>query len=202
MHKTMASTPQQLIKGSHLQPHPEGGYFSETWRSKLQVNLSGPDGRSIHRSAGTSIQFLLSSESPVSRLHWLDSSDESWHYYCGNDDIIVLYIEEKQLQTVQLGQQCGKFQLAAIPAGTVFGAMLHSKWIELTSNTPEETEASTEATSAVESAPAEPRYALMGCDCAPGFEFADFHLASWGNVAHLRDTVPASLLTAIVANGK
>ena len=89
----------------------------------------------------------------------------------------------------------------------MFAAMLHSKWIELTSKTPTGGEASTKATSTVQSASAgtgtiesEPKYALMGCDCAPGFEFADFHLANWDNVAHLTDTISASLLTAIVAD--
>ena len=39
-----------------LEPHPEGGYFRETYRSELSVELPGFDGE---RSLATSIIYLL-----------------------------------------------------------------------------------------------------------------------------------------------
>ena len=60
-----------LIEALGLAPHPEGGYYRETWR--------GPevDGR----SSGTTIYFLLKRGE---RSHWhrVDST-EIWHYYSG-----------------------------------------------------------------------------------------------------------------------
>jgi predicted cupin superfamily sugar epimerase len=55
-----------------LQPHPEGGWYRETWRSPVEVTL--PDGRV--RSAGTLIHFLLPA-GESSAWHRV-SSDELW----------------------------------------------------------------------------------------------------------------------------
>jgi hypothetical protein len=56
-----------------LEPHPEGGWFRETWRG-----AAGPDGRSV----GTSIYFAVSTASP-SRLHRIDAV-EVFHWYAGD----------------------------------------------------------------------------------------------------------------------
>jgi len=64
---------QQLIESLGLQPHPEGGYYRETWRSLLQVTPA--DGRGA-RSALTTIYFLLPAGA-VSRWHRV-RSDETW----------------------------------------------------------------------------------------------------------------------------
>ena len=47
---------QKIIDMYNMQPHPEGGYFSETYRSELLVDTS-----SGKRNASTAIYFLLSS---------------------------------------------------------------------------------------------------------------------------------------------
>jgi predicted cupin superfamily sugar epimerase len=46
----------EAIKAWQLEPHPEGGYFRETYRSALAVN---PPGWSAGRSLATSILYLL-----------------------------------------------------------------------------------------------------------------------------------------------
>lgn len=69
---------QQLIATFHLQPHPEGGWYRETYRSQERVNTS----RGLTRSATTSIYFLLTAEM-FSAFHRL-SSDETWHFYRGD----------------------------------------------------------------------------------------------------------------------
>lgn len=55
-----------------LQPHPEGGWYRETWRA------DAADGQ---RPAGTMIQYLLRAGE---RSHWhrVDSA-EIWHHYAG-----------------------------------------------------------------------------------------------------------------------
>jgi len=60
-------------------PHPEGGYFSEVYRSTARVQPA--DGRT-DRAALTTIYFLLVS-GEVSRWHRV-ASDEVWHYYEGD----------------------------------------------------------------------------------------------------------------------
>ena len=56
-----------------LSPHPEGGWFAETWRD--------PDSGS-GRGAGTAIYFLLQAGE---RSHWhrVDAT-EIWHFYAGD----------------------------------------------------------------------------------------------------------------------
>ena len=75
----MSSTPLpaeivQLIDKLQLQPHPEGGFYRETWRSNLSLPQSIlPAEYTGDRSAGTSILFLLPTEH-FSRWHRVRSA--------------------------------------------------------------------------------------------------------------------------------
>lgn len=71
----------RLIERHDMLPHPEGGFFVETFRSEQTVQTM--DGRGM-RSALTNILFLLdaSLRDGISRLHQV-SSDEVWHYLAG-----------------------------------------------------------------------------------------------------------------------
>lgn len=62
----------EVIRGLSLQPHPEGGWYRETWRHEPG------DGS---RGAGTAIYFLLA-EGDVSHWHRVDA-DEIFHHYAG-----------------------------------------------------------------------------------------------------------------------
>ena len=77
---------ERLIAELRLVPHPEGGYFRETYRSTERVTTA----RGTTRSALTQILFLLTSEN-FSAFHRL-TSDESWHFYRG-DPITVEIID-------------------------------------------------------------------------------------------------------------
>ena len=68
----------ELITGLGLQPHPEGGFYRQIFRSAIQVTPM--DGRSP-RAALTTIYFLLT-EGSFSRWHQV-ASDEVWHLYEG-----------------------------------------------------------------------------------------------------------------------
>ena len=67
-----------LIRDLALQPHPEGGFYREIFRSAEQV--TPPDNRGP-RAALTTIYFLLTAGT-ASRWHRV-SSDEVWHLYEG-----------------------------------------------------------------------------------------------------------------------
>lgn len=64
-------SPEDLIERLGLTPHPEGGYYRETWR----------DAGDASRGAGTAIYFLLAAGD---RSHWhrVDAT-EIWHHYAG-----------------------------------------------------------------------------------------------------------------------
>lgn len=63
---------EALIESLHLERHPEGGWYRETWRADHEPG---------QRAAGTCIYFLLKS-GESSRWHRVDSA-EVWHYYAG-----------------------------------------------------------------------------------------------------------------------
>ena len=61
-----------IIAALGLQPHPEGGYYAETWRA---------DAPAAERAAGTAIYYLLRA-GERSNWHRVDAA-ETWHYYAG-----------------------------------------------------------------------------------------------------------------------
>lgn len=69
----------ELIAALDLQPHPEGGFYRQMFRSEVQVT---PLDRRGLRAALTTIYFLLP-EGSVSRWHQV-ASDEVWHFYEGD----------------------------------------------------------------------------------------------------------------------
>ena len=71
----MSIEADRLIKLLKLAPHPEGGYFRETFRD------GGRDGAPAGRSHSTAIFFLLTA-GEVSRWHRVDAA-EVWHFYRG-----------------------------------------------------------------------------------------------------------------------
>lgn len=70
-------TADEIIRTLDLRPHPEGGWYRETW-------VAGGEGR----PAGTCIYFLLRSGE---RSHWHRvDADEIWHYYAGSPLIVSI----------------------------------------------------------------------------------------------------------------
>ena len=69
--------PHDVVRRLGLSPHPEGGFYRETFRSPSLLRL--PDGRA--RAASTAIYYLLPSGSH-SAWHQV-ASDEVWHHYDG-----------------------------------------------------------------------------------------------------------------------
>lgn len=75
----MHPSAQSLVERLGLLPHPEGGFFRETFRSPLTVG-GLPHG--APRVASTAIYYLLPAGS-FSAFHRV-RSDEVWHYYDGD----------------------------------------------------------------------------------------------------------------------
>ena len=70
----MSSEADRLIALLDLKPHPEGGYFRETFRDCPPAIREG-------RGHSTAIYFLLKA-GEVSRWHRVDAA-EVWHFYRG-----------------------------------------------------------------------------------------------------------------------
>jgi hypothetical protein len=143
-------TVTQWVEYLGLEPHPEGGYFRETYRAAGSIPNSALPGnfRGGDRNYSTAIYFLLQS-GQISALHRIQS-DEVWHFYTGSGLTVVVISEDGSRQDLQLGSdltQGQQFQ-AWVPAGVWFGAFL----------------------TVLDS------YALVGCTVAPGFDFRDFDM--------------------------
>lgn len=140
-------TIDELVKQLGLLPHPEGGYYSETYRSSGGYTLAGE--QAGYRSYSTAIYFLLT-RGNFSALHRI-KSDEVWHFYLGDPVHIHTISPEGEYRCKVLGNN---FSMNEIPqyvvaAGWWFGS----------------------------ESVGETGYSLVGCTVAPGFDFADFELA-------------------------
>src|SRR6476660_1169943 len=70
----------ELIAHYQLSPHPEGGYFRETYRAGAKIP-------GTQRSLSTAIYYLLPA-GQRSRLHKI-GADEVWHFYRGDPLLVV-----------------------------------------------------------------------------------------------------------------
>jgi predicted cupin superfamily sugar epimerase len=98
-----------LITRLHLQPHPEGGWFRQTW-----LGPTGPDGR----PTGTAILYVLIAGQ---RSHWhrLDI-DEVWHFNDGEPMEHRQVLDDGSIQVQTLGPCAGadgSVPQVVVPAG-------------------------------------------------------------------------------------
>ncbi|MEV4636892.1 cupin domain-containing protein [Actinoplanes sp. NPDC049548] len=76
------TTRPPLAESLDLQPHPEGGWFRETFRSAVVFQ---PPGYASPRAAATAIYFLLN---PGESSAWhVVTSDELWFLHSGELDL-------------------------------------------------------------------------------------------------------------------
>jgi len=88
--------PHDIVERLGLSPHPEGGWYRETWRAEVD------GGR---RPAGTAIYYLLE-KGQISRWHRVDAA-EIWHWYAGAALELSLSPDGQSLETVVLGPAIG-----------------------------------------------------------------------------------------------
>jgi predicted cupin superfamily sugar epimerase len=84
---------QEIIKLLDLQPHPEGGYYRETFRDSA-TDENG-------RAASSLIYFLLDA-GDVSAWHRVDAV-EVWHWYAGAPLVITVSENGHDCEAVHLG---------------------------------------------------------------------------------------------------
>ena len=145
-------TADYFKKHLQLQPHPEGGFFKETYRSAgIIPSLSLPefDG---DRTYSTAIYFLLQ-QGDFSAFHRI-KSDECWHFYEGGTLVIHVIDNEGNYSCIRLGRKVDK--------GEVFQFVVPATCWFASEPTPET------------------EFVFVGCTVAPGFDFADFQMANAG----------------------
>lgn len=108
---------KELIEKLKMQPHPEGGYFKETYRASQTIVT----GNGKPRNVSTAIYFLLENENR-SNFHRIQS-DELWFFHFGKP-LEILFIQEGRIQSVILGNDIlnGELPQAMIPAKTWFAS--------------------------------------------------------------------------------
>ena len=148
-------TPQNLIFHYNLQPHPEGGWYAQSYRSTEIIPAAAlPDRFGGDRVFSTAIYFLLE-QGNFSAFHRI-KSDECWHFYQGDPLEVFIIRSDRQLTIVTLGQDSSRGQLFqyVVPANCWFA-----------------------------SRPAkESEFCFVGCTVAPGFDFTDFELGDRQNL--------------------
>jgi len=149
--KKLHSEAAKIIDSLKLERHPEGGYYTQIFKSNQLIKSSNSNQyNNKYRSAGSSIYYLLANND-FSAWHRL-TSDEIWHYYKGSTVTIHTINQQGLLRSHLLGDFIqhpeAAFQIT-IPANTWFAAELTDK----------------------------SSYCLVGCTVSPGFEFSDFELA-------------------------
>lgn len=135
-----------LARALDLQPHPEGGWYRESWRTGVDVEPPGYQGS---RATATGIYYLLG---PGEQSHWHRvASDELWLWHRGSPLLVHLGGDgdrpDDTVQRVTLGPDVERGQLPQliVPAGHWQSAR-----------------------------PSEAQEVLVSCVVSPGFDFADF----------------------------
>ena len=167
------NTIQKLIELYSLSPHPEGGWYKQTYKSsELIPSNSLPDRFTGDRSFSTAIYFLLE-QGNFSAFHRI-KSDECWHFYAGDPLEVFLLNEKGELEIVTLGNDYEKGQLFqfVVPANCWFASRPRP------SEALSDAKGSGRRPSAEEGRVPNSHFSFVGCTVAPGFEFADFELAN------------------------
>lgn len=137
----------EIITRLKLVLHPEGGYYTETYRSgELISSANLPSRYGGDRSYGTAIYYLLTADT-FSSMHKIQS-DEIFHFYAGDPVEMLQLPPDGTGNIVVLGADVtrGMSPQVVVRRGVWQGARLSPGG----------------------------RYALMGTTVAPGFDFADF----------------------------
>jgi uncharacterized protein len=145
MHK-----PDRIIKDLKLKPHPEGGFYRETYRSTGEIDQDDREsGLKGKRNLATCIYFLITSEA-FSSFHRI-RQDEIWHFYIGSPIRLHLITQAGDYSSHVIGNDIynGEIPQIVVPGGNWFAA-------EVINNDD---------------------FSLVGCTVSPGFDYNDFELA-------------------------
>jgi len=142
---------KQIIKALEMTPHPEGGFYKESYRAKGEIkeDVLSKDYKGS-RNFSTGIYFMLTEDS-FSAFHKINQ-DEMWHFYDGDPIELHMITSSGDYSCVIIGRDISnnEFLQYVVPGGVWFASRVKSKG----------------------------EYSLVGCTVSPGFNFNDFVLPS------------------------
>jgi predicted cupin superfamily sugar epimerase len=142
-------TAEQLVKELSLIPHPEGGFYKETYRSPIKIDSRClPKNFRGDRNMATGIYFLLE-KGNFSAFHKI-KSDETWHFYYGDTLEVIEINDAGKLIITSVGSNLTEgatFQYT-VKANHWFGSRVKNNG----------------------------KMSLVGCTVYPGFDFNDFEM--------------------------
>ncbi|GAP92824.1 putative cupin family protein [Rosellinia necatrix] len=150
-----ALTAKEVISALNLTPHPEKGYYIETFRDSETV----PDATAATATKGegrahsTCIYYLLEGSSGVSHWHRVRDAVEVWHHYAGAPlRLSLAWDDGSAVRDVVLGSDllAGERPQAVVQRNEWQHAVSLGDW------------------------------SLVGCSVAPAFTFESFQMAGEG----------------------
>lgn len=143
---------QDVISALNLTPHPEKGYYIETFRDTATSTLPGSDGK--ERAHSTCIYYLLEGDTGPANWHRVLDAVEVWHHYAGAPLKLSLSWddEQKPAQDVILGKDLWNEERPQV-------IVERGQWQRATSLG---------------------AWTLVGCTVAPAFVFEAFEMAKPG----------------------
>lgn len=146
----MNTSAQEIINTFGLHKHIEGGWYVRTFQSEHSADYPFISHNKEKRFVTTSIYYVML-PGEFSAFHKIKQY-ETWHFYCGSPIRLYWFDIDGLLQSTVLGNDYSKGHLPqfTFPPDCYFAA-------EPIENT---------------------LFSFAGCTVCPGFDYADFHLAS------------------------
>ncbi|KAI1434025.1 RmlC-like cupin domain-containing protein [Xylaria sp. CBS 124048] len=148
---TTELTAADVISSLGLVPHPEKGYFTETFRDKDTLPTASTTGEA--RAHSTCIYYLLEGTAGISHWHRVHDAVEIWHHYAGAPLKLSLALDDgSAVRDVILGKDLknGERPQAVVARNEWQHAVSLGEWT------------------------------LVGCTVAPAFTFESFEMAPGG----------------------
>jgi hypothetical protein len=153
---------KRIIETLNLLPHPEGGYFKETYRSEEEIGQDALGSQyKGKRNHSTCIYFLLTTNM-FSAFHKINQ-DEIWHFYEGGPLNLHIISPTGEYSKTVIGNNvlANERPQIVVKGGSWFAADVINVTNETTA------------------------YSLVGCTVSPGFDFNDFDLAKQKELVEL-----------------
>ena len=140
---------QELVGKLKMEPHPEGGFYKETYRSKNDISPESLwPAAAGGRSYSTAIYFLLHGDN-FSAFHRI-KADEMWHFYGGKTLLLHMIHPSGEYECIRIGSDVlnDEHPQFVVPAGVWFASETEDK----------------------------SSFSFVGCTVSPGFDFRDFEM--------------------------
>lgn len=139
----------QIIERDNLIRHPEGGYYIQTYKSEIQVDVPARYTGESKRPESTKINYLLF-ENDFSAWHRV-KSNETWRFKAGSSLTLHIIDRNGYLKQIKVGDPKDEIDVACeymVEYSQWFAASINSK----------------------------NSFSYVECEVRPGFMFDDFEL--------------------------